>query len=187
MKILGECWGTCHWGHYPCHHPRTLGKGWCQVHSWFPNGLWRAFQMLLRVVWTPRVMHAECNWVKREAGGSQSFLGRTSRWPWASQFLYSCPVSSSPDWRSWTIGPLQSFLSQIYCDSGILCKPVEMIWLFTSLSEDNCGLFGLSLGALVRVVVKAWLSIVLKIHLSKIFTGHFWCSELGGSKQFSTK
>ena len=48
-----------------------------------------------------------------------------------------------------------------------------MIWLFTSLSEDNCGLFGLSLGALVRVVVKSWLSIVLKIHLSKIFTGHF--------------
>lgn len=81
---------------------------------------------------------------------------------------------------------MQSFLSQISCDSGILCKLVEMTWLFTSLSGDNCGLCGLSLGALVRVVFKAWLSIVLKIHLSKIFTGHF-CSELGGSKQFSTK
>ena len=66
--MLGECWGNCHWGHYPCHHPRTLGKGWCQVHSWFPNGPWKAFQMLLRVVWTPQAIHTECDWVKRGWG-----------------------------------------------------------------------------------------------------------------------
>lgn len=74
--MLGKCWGTCHWGHYPCHHPRTLGKGWCQVHSWFPNGPWRAFQILLRVVWTPQAMHAECDWVKR-GWGLQVLLGQS--------------------------------------------------------------------------------------------------------------
>lgn len=41
--------------------------------------------------------------------------------------------------------------------------------MFAPLSVDSCGLCGPRLGALLRVVFKAWLPLILKVHHSEIF------------------
>lgn len=122
----------------------------------------------------------EIEW--RKTGGSRPFLGRTSGWLWASHFLPSCSVSSPTDWRGWAVGPLKSFLSQTSCDSDILCKPVELTWdVFLTLQRQLWALWAQA-GALLWVVFKAWLPLVLKIHLSKIFLATFDVLNLQGAR-----
>lgn len=131
MGMLRECSGACRRGCSPWCYPEMLGKDCWQVHSWFPhsleeNGSW-AFPDTAKSALTSPGHACWVGWVER-GWGFQNLLRQKPGWSWAHQFLLSCPVSSPTNWRGWAIRPLRSFLSQTFCDSEILCKPMELPW-----------------------------------------------------------